>query len=457
MTIDSKININVKRSVGRPKDSLMSEAFDMTCEWLESQAEPMSLSEVEEHMISIVDSDHMCSRKYLKKQLLEKYGDHIEFTSDGYRDIVCLKNMAERIINDSWYAERKENATEDKYRIIEAAAKLIRAEIREMKFSKDVYPDDESIADPEEGLKWIPKSLRMLLEPVIDSKQKQDTLGQCIVYAARHKTAILPVPFGVGVEMDHVFGSEWLTSQLYDLGFSISDDEVKLYKQSVLQAESIEDVIPNSLTAFTQWGGDNADHPTRTIDGKNTFHGMGCIAISTSKTSNMVPPLPPVKRMKRLPVSELTSNKGMPIYQYVAPPDSGLSEFVFEPRETIPQKSVLMPKIHSNTLWQVGWMFSSDERSHPNWSGFMQNIKVDDVVEKSDVFLLPLSDMDPNSLTCIYSTLMSVKKQAEQLKIPTPCITFDLPLWLKSIGIVRMKGMGIVCRLGGFHTLFWEV
>ena len=46
-----------------------------------------------------------------------------------------------------------------------------------------------------------------------------------------------------------------------------------------------------------------------------------------------------------------------------------------------------------------------------------------------------------------------MKQQAERLKIPTPCITFDLPLWLKAVGIVKTKGMGIVCRLGGFHTL----
>ena len=120
----------------------MSEAFIKTCEWLESHAEPTSLCEFEEHMAGIVDAAHMCSRKYLRTKLVQKYGDHIEFISDGYRDILCFKDMPKRIIDNAWYANRNDDATEDKYRIIKAAAKLIQEEIREMKFAKDVNPDE---------------------------------------------------------------------------------------------------------------------------------------------------------------------------------------------------------------------------------------------------------------------------------------------------------------------------
>ena len=205
-----------------------------------------------------------------------------------------------------------------------------------------------------------------------------------------------------------MFGSQWLTDVLYDLGFSISDDEVKLFKQSVLQAGRIEDIIPSVDEGFTQWDGDNADHDTRTLDGKNTFHGMGTIAITTTKNDNVVPDLPPIKRMQRLPVSELTGEKGIKIYPYVGPAKPELSDFVFEPRDNIPQKSVLIPKLNANTLWQAGWMFSSDKRSHPMWSGFMQNIKSDDNVETSDIYLLPLTDLDSKSDSCIYSTLVNL-------------------------------------------------
>jgi hypothetical protein len=39
------------------------------------------------------------------------------------------------------------------------------------------------------------------------------------------------------------------------------------------------------------------------------------------------------------------------------------------------------------------------------------------------------------------------------LDIPTPCITFNQPLWLKATDIIKAKSMKIVCRLGGFHTM----
>ena len=39
------------------------------------------------------------------------------------------------------------------------------------------------------------------------------------------------------------------------------------------------------------------------------------------------------------------------------------------------------------------------------------------------------------------------------MNIITPCITFDQPLWWKAVGIIEAKQMGIVCKLGGFHTL----
>ena len=69
--------------------------------------------------------------------------------------------MAKHIINDFWYTKRKEDVTEEKYQIVHTTSKLIIAEIRAMSHEKELYPDENSIADIEEGLSWIPKSLRI--------------------------------------------------------------------------------------------------------------------------------------------------------------------------------------------------------------------------------------------------------------------------------------------------------
>jgi len=55
-------------------------------------------------------------------------------------------------------------------------------------------------------------------------------------------------------------------------------------------------------------------------------------------------------------------------------------------------------------------------------------------------------------IVCI-PLLSYIRHQAELLNIPTPCVTFDQPLWLKAVEIIQAKSLNIVCRLGGFHTM----
>ena len=99
-------------------------------------------------------------------------------------------------------------------------------------------------------------------------------------------------------------------------------------------------------------------------------------------------------------------------------------------------------------------MFSNATRPRPNWSGFMQHIfSGEQATPKSEVILLPIIDLNPSDETCVYSTLLYIQSQAERLNIPTPCITFDQPLWPKAVEIIKAKSLNIVCRLGGFHTM----
>ena len=83
----------------------------------------------------------------------------------------------------------------------------------------------------------------------------------------------------------------------------------------------------------------------------------------------------------------------------------------------------------------------------------MQDAQSGQYASKSDVNLLPIVDLNPSDTTCIYSTLLYVESQANNLNIVTPCITFDQPLWIKAMDIIKNKSMNIVCRLGVFHTL----
>ena len=74
-------------------------------------------------------------------------------------------------------------------------------------------------------------------------------------------------------------------------------------------------------------------------------------------------------------------------------------------------------------------------------------------ITKSEVLFLPIIDLNPSDETCIYSTFLYLQSQAEQLSIPTTCITFHQPLWLKAVEIIAEGSLRIVCRLGGFHIM----
>ena len=99
-----------------------------------------------------------------------------------------------------------------------------------------------------------------LLQVLVPSVTKQVSIGQRLLKAARPRSVIPPLLFGLGVEMDHVFGSKWLINELSCLGFSISYSEVTRYKQSVVKNETIEDLQPECFSgSITQWVADNVD------------------------------------------------------------------------------------------------------------------------------------------------------------------------------------------------------
>ena len=87
-----------------------------------------------------------------------------------------------------------------------------------------------------------------------------------------------------------------------------------------------------------------------------------------------------------------------------------------------------------------------------SWSGFIESVTTGQHPGVSYITFFPIIDLFPTDESCIYSTLVFIE-QAKILNITTPYITFDQPLWLKSVEIVKAKSLEIVCRLGGFHLL----
>ena len=126
---------------------------------------------------------------------------------------------------------------------------------------------------------WAPSLLNTFLDNLITADIKKVAFGHSLVQAVRPKSVVAPLLLGLGVSLDHLLGSKLLVNILSRLGFCCSYDEISRFKQSVVQSD--DEVSPFACPeSFTQFAADNVDHNVCTIDGADTFHGMGIISMS---------------------------------------------------------------------------------------------------------------------------------------------------------------------------------
>lgn len=151
---------------GRPLNQEKETHFDRLCEWLESEVEVYSLAEIHTKKTELSqNSEDVYSKKWLKTKLKKRYGDHVRFVeSEGKSSMVCLENIAELLITDKWYQDRKSTAYDEARRIISMAEKLIREDIRSKIYSCDSYPCKEEIESVDSATGWLPPLLLLLLE-----------------------------------------------------------------------------------------------------------------------------------------------------------------------------------------------------------------------------------------------------------------------------------------------------
>ena len=93
----------------------------------------------------------------------------------------------------------------------------------------------------------------------------------------------MPHQLGLGVQMHRQFGSRFLIDTLKELGFCSSYSEIQRYERCA--AVHFGTDIPGlGLSAFLQHMAVNFGHNLRTLDGYNTFHGIGKFSVTTHRT-----------------------------------------------------------------------------------------------------------------------------------------------------------------------------
>ena len=105
-----------------------------------------------------------------------------------------------------------------------------------------------------------------------------------------------------------------------------------------------------------------------------------------------------------------------------------------------------------DTLWAAGWVIKAHDPEFPrsNWNGWMKRRHAYDTKQITQIDFLPVIDGDPNDLNTIFTLLKEcIQRSSDRIAI----VTFDLPIWLKAVDIIKQANLPVIARLGGFHLL----
>ncbi|KAK7096605.1 hypothetical protein V1264_005881 [Littorina saxatilis] len=262
--------------------------------------------------------------------------------------------------------------------------------------------------------------------------------------AAHPRILIAPLQIGLGVQMHHCFGSKFLIDTVYSLGFSSSYREVKTYEMSAAATQEI--IVPATDEHFMQYMADNVDHNTGTIDGLNTFHGMGMMIASITP---FIKNRSSIARKTEVRLEEVMKKARVKISFYDEVCEA-LASITYEKLSTV---LVEDPTKEVEVLWKSAWLLRPQR---PFWSGVMQAVHNGDFPGQSSIVFLPMFDLKPSDKTCVYSTLLFHSAEARRYN-KTHVVTFDQPLGWKALSIISAEAASselrsVVLRLGTFHV-----
>ena len=384
------------------------------------------------------------SRTHMKARLQEHFGDQIIITEiNGKPNVVTFRSTASAILHEFHSQQKEVDLDSEKLSIIRIASRLIKNDIKLLQTSSEVYPSIETEA--EKNVDFLPATLKIFLEGILVGKDnvKLASIGQAIVQAARPRVILAPLQVGLAVQLHHNFASRFLIDTLHRHGFCSSYQEVQMFNQNAALDQGTD--IPDYNGEFAQYIADNVDHNLRTLDGNDTFHGMGMICAITPGTNRKRS----VPRRKISPKDISAAGK-----VEIRPPSEPRQSQVEIKYNDVVVARVVDPTANLDILWKTSLLFNT---TRPAWAGMMQAVHRGSHQGKSAITFLPMIDLNPSEVTCISSTLKFVSEHARRHNIANPIVTFDQPLWWKAFNIISTEPANsdlrkVILRLGAFHT-----
>ena len=293
---------------------------------------------------------------------------------------------------------------------------------------------------------YLTPMLDLFLKEIITAtgnEIKRAAIGQSIMQSSRPRSLLCPIQVGLAVQLHNMFGSRILIDFLHKLGYCISYSELLQFESCAAFHQNIS-LPPIPEDSILHFAADNVDHNIRTLDGHNTFHGMGIIGIITPGCFS------PLDVPRRTVTNAEILSVGKIEFKILKLNSCKNLSFKFE---KLKDSSTVDNTRLLGTLWQSAWILKPNQ---PQWNGYMQSVLDGPHPGKSTVHIMPMIDEKSSDYSCIYTTMMFIAQQSKKYG-KTPLLTFDQPLYWKAVEIQTQEKDSIindiVLILGSFHTL----
>jgi len=403
--------------------------------------------------------------------------------------VLCFRDKTNSILREH---HANLQLGDEKNQIIKTAIKLICNDISTVDLDMKSYPTAKGMTDISSQLALVPESLQMFLRPIVKTDERVATWGQNFIKAYRPRSGVLPYQMGFAIQLDHRFGSKWLLNKLHRLGYTESYAEMLNYKYCFLNGrnrvgisdsycsldtiiektndetdteDEIDTEIENLIAAsekevqvidmevedvshaVTQFVGDNVDLNSVSIYGNTPFHFMGMIRVTSPAPLSANERSVNRARLKSTDKAKILKAAEVNILPFTMRSQTGIETINFIPIEQLSSsvaqnQSLLSP---GDVLWVTGWVVKAQllEFQHANWNGWTKSIHADNAKHYTQVDFLPIVKGDPNDCKTIYTTLKECMRLS---KDDVAIVTFDLPIWLKAVDIIKQQNLPIILR-----------
>ena len=147
--------------LGCPQDDKRPEAFLEVASYLEdNDNEQITINDLNDLMNQkLANTDYDAyGYTYMKTKLQEHFGERIVQTEiNGNPNVITFRTTA-RVVLQDYYSKQyqeKENTAEEKIKLVQAVAKLIKEDIKAIEISHEVYPLCDDLKSEEGGVKYL--------------------------------------------------------------------------------------------------------------------------------------------------------------------------------------------------------------------------------------------------------------------------------------------------------------